>query len=205
MAAEHRPALPELPVSAVLPDLSHALVSNGQAVLVAPPGAGKTTLVPLHLLDALWALPGKIILLEPRRLAARAAARRMAALLGEGHENQAYDITGPELVSYREVGQLIGEFTDQEVAIQLVDEAGLYAMFDAIGVPREPIENPGPDDVPWNSDDMVSFEVAVRDGHFAVDATDFERLTGSRPRTLRALFELKADDIAARMKAGAPA
>ncbi|MCB1383724.1 MAG: ATP-dependent helicase HrpB [Notoacmeibacter sp.] len=83
MAAEHRPALPELPVSAVLPDLSHALVSNGQAVLVAPPGAGKTTLVPLHLLDALWALPGKIILLEPRRLAARAAARRMAALLGE--------------------------------------------------------------------------------------------------------------------------
>ncbi|MCB2078313.1 MAG: SDR family oxidoreductase [Novosphingobium sp.] len=133
------------------------------------------------------------------------AIAAVAALLGEGHENQAYDITGPELVSYREVGQLIGEFTDQEVAIQLVDEAGLYAMFDAIGVPREPIENPGPDDVPWNSDDMVSFEVAVRDGHFAVDATDFERLTGSRPRTLRALFELKADDIAARMKAGAPA
>ncbi|RUZ55635.1 DEAD/DEAH box helicase, partial [Mesorhizobium sp. M7A.F.Ca.US.003.02.2.1] len=53
------------------------------AVLVAPPGAGKTTLVPLALLDAPWLGAGKIILLEPRRLAARAAARRMAELLGE--------------------------------------------------------------------------------------------------------------------------
>ena len=52
-------------------------------MLVAPPGAGKTTLVPLALLDAAWARSGRILLLEPRRLAARAAARRMAALLGE--------------------------------------------------------------------------------------------------------------------------
>ncbi|QKD00230.1 ATP-dependent helicase HrpB [Mesorhizobium loti] len=75
--------LPELPVSAVLPALSEALGSGNSAVLVAPPGAGKTTLVPLALLDASWLGTGKIILLEPRRLAARAAARRMAELLGE--------------------------------------------------------------------------------------------------------------------------
>ncbi|MET2829058.1 ATP-dependent helicase HrpB [Mesorhizobium shangrilense] len=75
--------LPELPVSAVLPALSDALGHGNSAVLVAPPGAGKTTLVPLALLDASWLGAGKIVLLEPRRLAARAAARRMAELLGE--------------------------------------------------------------------------------------------------------------------------
>ncbi|MBZ9724275.1 ATP-dependent helicase HrpB [Mesorhizobium sp. ESP6-5] len=75
--------LPELPVSAVLPALREALGSGNSAVLVAPPGAGKTTLVPLALLDAPWLGTSKIVLLEPRRLAARAAARRMAELLGE--------------------------------------------------------------------------------------------------------------------------
>ncbi|MCZ8547715.1 ATP-dependent helicase HrpB [Mesorhizobium qingshengii] len=75
--------LPELPVSAVLPALSEALGRGNSAVLVAPPGAGKTTLVPLALLDAPWLGVGKIVLLEPRRLAARAAARRMAELIGE--------------------------------------------------------------------------------------------------------------------------
>ncbi|MBZ9676442.1 ATP-dependent helicase HrpB [Mesorhizobium sp. ES1-1] len=75
--------LPELPVSAVLAALGEALGHGSSAVLVAPPGAGKTTLVPLALLDADWLGDGKIVLLEPRRLAARAAARRMADLLGE--------------------------------------------------------------------------------------------------------------------------
>ena len=75
--------LPVLPVSEVLDELAQALLQQGQAVLVAPPGAGKTTIVPLALLDQKWAGTGRIILLEPRRLAARAAARRMAALLGE--------------------------------------------------------------------------------------------------------------------------
>jgi len=82
MPAGTRP-LPDLPATAVLPALKEALEAQGKAVLVAPPGAGKTTLVPLSLLDASWSLSGRIVLLEPRRLAARAAARRMAALLGE--------------------------------------------------------------------------------------------------------------------------
>jgi len=75
--------LPELPVTAVLADLGTALERGNKALLVAPPGAGKTTLVPLSLLDAGWREGGTIVLLEPRRLAARAAARRMASLLGE--------------------------------------------------------------------------------------------------------------------------
>jgi ATP-dependent helicase HrpB len=76
-------ALPELPVTAILAELASALGRGNKAVLVAPPGAGKTTLVPLSLLDPAWREDGIIVLLEPRRLAARAAARRMASLLGE--------------------------------------------------------------------------------------------------------------------------
>ncbi|MFK0386140.1 ATP-dependent helicase HrpB [Agrobacterium sp. NPDC090273] len=72
-----------LPVTEVLEDIAKALAADRRAVLSAPPGAGKTTLVPLHLLQQDWRGDGKIILLEPRRLAARAAAGRMAALLGE--------------------------------------------------------------------------------------------------------------------------
>ncbi|MDR3408902.1 MAG: ATP-dependent helicase HrpB, partial [Methylovirgula sp.] len=73
----------ELPIFAVLPQLSAAFEGKAAAVLVAPPGAGKTTIVPLALREAEWARGKKIIVLEPRRLAARAAAERMAALLNE--------------------------------------------------------------------------------------------------------------------------
>jgi ATP-dependent helicase HrpB len=72
-----------LPIDAVLDDLTRALASNNAAVLVAPPGAGKTTRVPLALLDEPWATLKKIIVLEPRRIAARASAERMAKTLGE--------------------------------------------------------------------------------------------------------------------------
>lgn len=72
-----------LPIDAVLPDLLHTLEERPNAVLVAEPGAGKTTRVPLALLDAPWRQDGRILVLEPRRLAARAAARRMAGELGE--------------------------------------------------------------------------------------------------------------------------
>jgi ATP-dependent helicase HrpB len=73
----------KLPVFTILPQLSAAFEGTTAAVLVAPPGAGKTTIVPLALREAGWAQGKKIILLEPRRLAARAAAERMAALLKE--------------------------------------------------------------------------------------------------------------------------
>lgn len=72
-----------LPIDEVLPELEKALEADVNAVLVAEPGAGKTTRVPLTLLAASWRGNGKILMLEPRRLAARAAARRMASELGE--------------------------------------------------------------------------------------------------------------------------
>jgi ATP-dependent helicase HrpB len=72
-----------LPIDDALPRLTAALRASNTAVLVAPPGAGKTTRVPLVLLDEPWAADKKILLLEPRRLAARAASSRMAATLSE--------------------------------------------------------------------------------------------------------------------------
>jgi ATP-dependent helicase HrpB len=76
-------SLPPLPIDEALPALHDALAAGPYAVLVAPPGAGKTTRVPLALLDAPWRADGRIIVIEPRRLAARAAATQMARLLGE--------------------------------------------------------------------------------------------------------------------------
>ncbi|MBR0678291.1 ATP-dependent helicase HrpB, partial [Roseomonas alkaliterrae] len=73
----------DLPVAEALPALREALRLGTNAVLVAPPGAGKTTLVPLVLKDEPWASGARILVLEPRRVAARAAARRMAQMCGE--------------------------------------------------------------------------------------------------------------------------
>jgi ATP-dependent helicase HrpB len=73
----------QLPINDVLEELRTVLKVRDEVVLEAPPGAGKTTMVPLALLDADWLSGQKIIMLEPRRMAARAAAERMASLLGE--------------------------------------------------------------------------------------------------------------------------
>ena len=74
----------ELPIDAVLPAICQALADGNGLVVQAPPGAGKTTRVPPALLGEPWLVGRKIVMLEPRRLAARAAAARMAAMLGEG-------------------------------------------------------------------------------------------------------------------------
>ncbi|WP_433732180.1 ATP-dependent RNA helicase [Actinoplanes sp. CA-051413] len=97
MAAD---ALPDLPIRAVLPEVTAALAAAGAAVLVAPPGTGKTTLVPLALAGA--APTAKVVVAEPRRVAARAAARRMASLLGEQvGEQVGYTVRGDRRVSAR--------------------------------------------------------------------------------------------------------
>lgn len=95
-------APPDLPVVEALPAVASALTDRGRAVLVAPPGAGKTTLAPLVLMDAPWLTGQRIVMLEPRRLATRAAAQRMAALLGErvgatvGYQTRDERVIGPD-------------------------------------------------------------------------------------------------------------
>jgi ATP-dependent helicase HrpB len=103
-----------LPIDAVLDELSGTLERSNTAVLVAPPGAGKTTRVPLALLGAPWAENKKIIVLEPRRIAARASADRMAKTLGER--------TG-ETVGYR---VRFGSKVSRATRIEVVTE-GIFA------------------------------------------------------------------------------
>ncbi|WP_292037547.1 MULTISPECIES: ATP-dependent helicase HrpB [unclassified Brevundimonas] len=91
-----------LPIHAVLEPLKAALSATNVVVLAAPPGAGKTTVVPLALLDQAWLGDGKVLVLEPRRLAARAAADRMADSLGQkaggtvGYRTRLQSRIGPE-------------------------------------------------------------------------------------------------------------
>jgi ATP-dependent helicase HrpB len=115
-----------LPIHAVLEPLKAALEAGNVAVLAAPPGAGKTTVVPLALLDAPWLDGGKILVLEPRRLAARAAAERMASTLGE--------VTG-DTVGYRtRLQSRIGPKTRIEVITEgvftrmILDDPGLEGV-----------------------------------------------------------------------------
>ena len=77
------PAVPSFPITPLLPEIRASLEATPRLVLEAPPGAGKTTQVPLALLDAPWLVDRKIVMLEPRRIAARAAAQFMARQLGE--------------------------------------------------------------------------------------------------------------------------
>ncbi|MBW3619119.1 MAG: ATP-dependent helicase HrpB [Actinobacteria bacterium] len=99
-----------LPVEEVLPDVVAALDAGRPVVLQAPPGAGKTTLVPLALRDRPWVGDGRILVLEPRRLAARAAARRMSQLVNDGVGGTVGYVTRDERqVSRRTVVEVVTE------------------------------------------------------------------------------------------------
>ncbi|WP_181700331.1 ATP-dependent helicase HrpB [Chthonobacter albigriseus] len=114
---------PTLPIDDALPGLIATLSQRGAAVLVAPPGAGKTTRVPLALLDQPWRGDGRILLVEPRRIAARAAAARMAETLGEAvGEQVGYRVRMDSRVS---AGTRIEVLTEGVFTRMIVDDPGL--------------------------------------------------------------------------------
>jgi ATP-dependent helicase HrpB len=115
-----------LPIDNVLDKLLATLNANASAVLVAPPGAGKTTRVPLALLDAPWAADKKIIVLEPRRIAARASAERMAKTLGEAvGETVGYRVRFGSKVSRRTRIEVV---TEGIFTRQILDNAELSGV-----------------------------------------------------------------------------
>src|SRR6201985_908921 len=122
--AAPRTALGEtLPIHDALEPLKAALAANPCAVLVAPPGAGKTTVVPLALMDEPWARGLKIIVLEPRRLAARAAADRMAKTLRErAGETVGYRVRMQAKVSARTRIEVV---TEGVFTRMILDDPGL--------------------------------------------------------------------------------
>jgi NAD(P)H dehydrogenase (quinone) len=109
----------------------------------------------------------------------------IAVMADDGHRNVTYNITGPDLLSFREIAAIIADVAESNIEYNVVDDDGMYAFFDSLGVPREAVPDQVVNAIPWSSDDMVSFERAIREGHFAVISHDVEKLTGRLPMSIR--------------------
>jgi NAD(P)H dehydrogenase (quinone) len=116
-----------------------------------------------------------------------------AVLTGEGHEGHVYNVTGPELQTFREVAALMAAITGRPVEYVSTTDEEQYAMFDAMGIPRRPVDDQSVAGIPWNSDDMVTFGQAIREGFLKVCTNDVERLTGQRARSVQAMIEANAE------------
>jgi NAD(P)H dehydrogenase (quinone) len=101
-----------------------------------------------------------------------------------GHENKAYDLTGPEMLTIPKAVQMISELSGKPIEVDQVTDDDMFAHFDALGFPRQASDHVDPER-PWSSDGMVTFERSVREGYFAVISDDVETLTGKKPRALR--------------------
>lgn len=91
------------------------------------------------------------------------AACAVVVLDGKGHEGRTYDITGPDLQDFAAMRSR-PEWTGVPLAYVAVDDEAQYAMFDAMGIPRRPVDDHYVGAIPWNSDDMVTFGRAIREG-----------------------------------------
>jgi NAD(P)H dehydrogenase (quinone) len=121
----------------------------------------------------------------------------LAVLTGKGHGGQTYDITGPELQTFGEVTAIMSEVTGVPLTYEPVDDEAQYAIFDAMGVPRRPVDDQSVNGIPWNSDDMVSFGKAIREGFLELCSSDVERLTGRPARSVRQMIEENAEMLRA--------
>lgn len=120
------------------------------------------------------------------------AAVAAALLAGRGERNKAYDVTGPVGVSWRDVAQMISELSGAPVEVVDLTDEQMYAMWDALGVPREATGDFSRSPVPWCSDGMVSLGREIRLGHLATVTNVVEALTGRKPKSLRDLMKEKA-------------
>jgi NAD(P)H dehydrogenase (quinone) len=106
-------------------------------------------------------------------------------LLQEGHENRAYDITGPELLTVAQALAMAAEIAGKPIVLEHVDEEGMFAYFDSLGIPRHASDVVPDGPIPWSSDDMVTFGQSIREGYFDTLTPHVERITGRKPRPLR--------------------
>jgi NAD(P)H dehydrogenase (quinone) len=116
------------------------------------------------------------------------AATAAALLAGAGERDRAYDVTGPASVSWSDVAALITEISGVPIEVVDLTDEQMYAMWDALGVPREATGDFSRSPVPWCSDGMVSLGREIRLGHLSTVTDQVEKLTGQKPRTLRELM-----------------
>jgi NAD(P)H dehydrogenase (quinone) len=122
-----------------------------------------------------------------------------AALLRPDLAGCTLNIVGSHLLTYRDMAAMIAAASGRPLEFMPVSEDGLYAMFDALGAPRSPADV-APGGFPWCSDDMVSFEAALREGWFDVQSGDAQMLMGRPPQAFADLLE---DSLRARKETAA--
>ncbi len=113
----------------------------------------------------------------------------VGVLTQEGHANKAYDVTGPELWTLPDAMALIAQMAGKPIEVELVDDEGMFAYFDSLGVPRKASDVVPDGPIPWASEGMVTFGQSIREGFMDVLSDDVERITGRKPRTLRSVLE----------------
>lgn len=116
-------------------------------------------------------------------------AMAVAVLSQPGHENKAYDVTGPELFSVPQAVAMISDMAGKPIDLQHVDDEAMYQYFDSLGVPRKASDVVPDGPIPWASEGMVTFGQSIREGFFDVLSNDVERVTGRAPRSLKDVFE----------------
>lgn len=169
--------------------------------LIRASGCGWTMLRDAHYADAMILMAGPGVMQSGKWFSNAGEGREamvwrddciesaVAILTGEGHEGRIYNITGPELQTFGEVAAIMAEVTGRPVEYVSLDDEGQYAMFDAMGIPRRPVDDLEVAGIPWNSDDMVSFGRAIREGFLELCTDDVERLTGRKARSVRQMIQ----------------
>lgn len=116
-------------------------------------------------------------------------ASAVGALTTAGHERKAYDITGPELLSFPKAVAMAAQMAGRPIDYRRVSDEEMFAYFDSLGVPRHASDNPTAGPIPWSSDDMVTFGQSIREGYFNILSDSVLKLTGRAPRSLRSVLE----------------
>ncbi|HXR89782.1 MAG TPA: SDR family oxidoreductase [Steroidobacteraceae bacterium] len=112
-----------------------------------------------------------------------------AVLTSSGHENATYEITGPELLTFRDAARIASEVTGKRVDCVAVSHDEMQARFDAAGIPRRFVEGMAPANTgPWGSEEMMSYERAIREGYFAVCSRHVQLITGRPAASLREVY-----------------
>lgn len=112
-------------------------------------------------------------------------ASAVAVLTTPGHENRAYTLTGPALLTVAECMAIVSELSGKAIDVNTVDDDSMLAYFDAMGVPRHASDIVPNGPIPWSSDDMITFGQSVRQGFFGELTDHVERLTGRKPKSMR--------------------
>jgi NAD(P)H dehydrogenase (quinone) len=148
-----------------------------------------TMLAPSALRTGKWVMSagdGRMAFVSKKDCVASAAA----VLTSSGHEGAVYEITGPELYSFRQAAAIASELGGRPIEYVAVTDAEKLAFFDRAGVPREHVDGMANDDGTgiWGSEEMVSYERAIREGYFSVCSHHVQLLTGRRACSLREVF-----------------